>query len=154
MSEDVKNDIAATAIVCFVILLILAVIFGAFAGLKAFGRMQARANASNQVKITHINIEKAGQEAAINHAQIKAQEAEAQKRIVEARGIAEATRIVDRTLTPLYVQHEAILAQKEIATSGKNNTVIYVPAGTNGTPLITQSGNPNHSAGAGPSRPR
>jgi hypothetical protein len=38
------------------------------------------------------------------------------------------------------VQFEAIEAQKAIAASGKNNTVIYVPAGTNGTPVITQDG--------------
>ncbi len=138
-NERRMNPIVGVAMVVVICLILVAAIFGGVVGCKAFNRSQARAEATNQVKISHIYIEKAHEEALINHAQIEATAAEAQKRIVEAKGIAEATKIVDQTLTPLYVQHEAIQAQKEIATSGQNNTVIYVPAGTNGTPLITQN---------------
>lgn len=119
------------------IVLIAVAIFGGVTGCKAYGRSQARADARNRVQITHIEIQNADEEAQINHAQIKAQEAEAQKRVVEAKGIAMAQDIIQKTLTPEYIQFEAIKAQERIATSGSNNTVIYVPSGTNGTPLIT-----------------
>jgi regulator of protease activity HflC (stomatin/prohibitin superfamily) len=137
MSEDVKDGIAVTVVVLVVIAVIIAGIFGIITFAKAYGRSQARADAKNRVQITHIEIQKADEEAQINHAQIKAQEAEAQKRIVEAHGIAAAQDIIQKTLTPEYIQFEAIKAQERIATSGSNNTVIYVPSGTNGTPLIT-----------------
>lgn len=133
IKQIVGRCVVAVVVVCVVIGLIL----GLVTGLKAYGRSQARADAHNKVSITHIEIQKADEEAQINHAQIKAQEAEAEKRIVEARGIATSQDIIQKTLTPEYIQFEAIKAQERIATSGANNTVIYVPSGTNGTPLIT-----------------
>lgn len=140
MSESIKNLFAGIAaslvtiavIVGFVLLCVLGV-----KGCNNFNRSQARKDAENHVAITHIEIAKADEEAQINHAQIKAQEAEAQKRVVEAKGIAAAQDIIQKTLTPEYIQFEAIKAQERIATSGSNNTVIYVPSGTNGTPIIT-----------------
>jgi len=142
MSNDVKDFVVGTIIFFMVVGIIVGIILALMFGIPAYNRSQAKSNAKNNVQVTHIKIKNADEEAQINHAQIKAQEAEAEKRIVEAKGISKAQEIINNGLTPLYVQHEAIAAQKAIATSGRNNTVIYVPAGTNGTPVITQSAKP------------
>jgi len=55
--------------------------------------------------------------------------------IEEARGIAEAQKIINSTLTRNYLQHEAINAQLKMATS-PNHTTVYIPSGANGIPLI------------------
>jgi len=60
---------------------------------------------------------------------------DAEIRIEEARGIAEAQRIINATLTPYYLQHEAIGAQLEMADS-PNHTTVYIPVGSNGLPLV------------------
>lgn len=132
------KKIAVYATIAFV--LFVAFCIGGAAGCKEYTRYQKRADANNAAKITHINIEKARQQARINRAQVEAIKAEADKRREEAKGIRDAQETINKTLTPLYVQHEAIRAQQAIATSGNNNTVIYVPAGTNGTPTITATG--------------
>lgn len=60
---------------------------------------------------------------------------EAQVRVEEAKGIAEAQKIINTTLTPNYLQHEAIKAQEKMASS-PNHTTVYIPSGTSGIPLI------------------
>jgi hypothetical protein len=60
---------------------------------------------------------------------------DAEIRIEEAKGIAEAQRIINATLTTNYLQHEAINAQLKMATS-PNHTTVYIPSGANGIPLI------------------
>lgn len=60
---------------------------------------------------------------------------DAEIRIEEARGIAEAQRIINSTLTQNYLQHEAINAQLKMASS-PNHTTVYIPAGQNGIPLV------------------
>ena len=60
---------------------------------------------------------------------------DAEIRIEEAKGIAEAQRIINATLTPNYLQHEAIGAQLEMASS-PNHTTVYIPVGSNGLPLV------------------
>ena len=66
---------------------------------------------------------------------------DAEIRIEEAKGIAEAQRIINATLTPHYLQHEAINAQLKMAGS-PNHTTVYIPSGMNGIPLVkTLSGN-------------
>jgi regulator of protease activity HflC (stomatin/prohibitin superfamily) len=60
---------------------------------------------------------------------------DAEIRIEEAKGIAEAQRIINETLTPYYLQHEAIGAQLEMAKS-PNHTTVYIPVGANGLPLV------------------
>lgn len=134
------KKLVAWALVGLVALLGFAI--GGAAGCKEYGRYQKRADANNNVKVTNINIRKAQQQARIVHAQNAAVQARAEQRAIEAHGIKNAQDIISRTLSPLYIQHEAIQAQKAIATSGQNNTVIYVPAGTNGTPVITEKGKP------------
>lgn len=60
---------------------------------------------------------------------------DAEIRVEEAKGIAEAQQIINTTLTPNYLQHEAINAQLKMADS-PNHTTVYIPVGTNGLPLV------------------
>lgn len=136
--DEVIGPIVAT-VMTLVVLAVL--IFGGIAGCgayKGWHRGQLRADAQNNVQIAHINIQRAQQQAKIVAAQDGIIRALADQRLIKARGIKRAQDEIQSTLTPLYVQFEAIEAQRAIATSGQNNTVIYVPSGTNGTPIITQ----------------
>jgi hypothetical protein len=60
---------------------------------------------------------------------------DAEIRIEEARGIAEAQKIINSTLTQNYLQHEAINAQLQMASS-PNHTTVYIPSGNNGIPIV------------------
>jgi regulator of protease activity HflC (stomatin/prohibitin superfamily) len=60
---------------------------------------------------------------------------DAEIKIEEAKGIAEAQRIINSTLTVNYLQHEAIQAQLKMA-SLPNHTTVYIPSGPNGIPLL------------------
>ena len=60
---------------------------------------------------------------------------DAQRRIAEAEGIAKAMEMVQQKLTPLYLQHEAIEAQKAMVGS-PNHTTIYIPVGPMGVPFV------------------
>ena len=62
-------------------------------------------------------------------------EKEAEVKIVEANGLAEAQRIINTSLTDRYLQHEAIQAQSKMADS-PNHTQVYIPVGNNGIPLV------------------
>jgi len=64
---------------------------------------------------------------------------DAERRVAEAEGIARATQIIQQRLTPLYIQHEAIEAQKAMVGS-PNHTTIYIPVGANGVPLVSTVG--------------
>jgi hypothetical protein len=55
---------------------------------------------------------------------------------VEAEGIAAAQAIIDKTLTREYLTHEWIEALEATAQT-ENTTIIYVPVGNNGLPLMT-----------------
>jgi regulator of protease activity HflC (stomatin/prohibitin superfamily) len=56
------------------------------------------------------------------------------KREVQAQGIANAMQIIRGQLTNLYIQHEAIEAQK-LMVGSPNHTVVYIPVGPMGVPL-------------------
>ena len=60
---------------------------------------------------------------------------DAEIRVEEAKGIAAAQKIINATLTPNYLQHEAIQAQRSMA-SAPNHTTVYIPVGPNGLPLV------------------
>lgn len=60
---------------------------------------------------------------------------DAQIRVEEAKGIAQAQEIINKTLTDRYLQHEAIQAQLKMAES-PNHTTVYIPSGNNGIPII------------------
>jgi hypothetical protein len=62
----------------------------------------------------------------------------AQQRLIEAQGIANAMDVIQSKLTNQYLQHEAIEAQKAQVNS-QNHTVIYIPVGANGVP-VTEAG--------------
>jgi len=72
---------------------------------------------------------------------------DAEIRVEEAKGIAEAQRIINATLTPNYLQHEAIQAQRMMAKA-PNHTTVYIPVGANGIPLV-YSPTPLNSGGGG-----
>ena len=67
--------------------------------------------------------------------EIDVAQAEARKRVVEADGIAESMRIINESLTSVYLQHEAIEAQKAMVNS-PNHTTIYLPVGPMGVPIV------------------
>ncbi len=67
--------------------------------------------------------------------EIKISQKEAEKRVAEAHGIAEAMTIINQQLTPPYLQYEAIKAQLAMANS-QNHSIIYVPVGPMGVPLV------------------
>jgi len=60
---------------------------------------------------------------------------DAEIKIEEAKGIAEAQKIINETLTTNYLQHEAIKAQEKMAGS-PNHTTVYIPVGANGIPVV------------------
>ncbi len=64
---------------------------------------------------------------------------DAEIRIEEAKGIAQAQEIINTTLTANYLQHEAINAQKVMANS-PNHTTVYIPVGANGIPVVHTAG--------------
>lgn len=111
------------------IVLTFAVLIGGCGGAKAFNRYQKRADANNHIAVVKSQTKQ--QDAKI---QLVVKQAEQRKQ--EAIGIREAQDEIQKTLTPIYVQHEAIQAQERVASSGKNNTIIYTPSGTNGVPLV------------------
>lgn len=66
--------------------------------------------------------------------EIEIERKERTKREVQAQGIANAMEIIRGQLSPMYVQHEAIEAQKTMVNS-PNHTVVYIPVGPMGVPL-------------------
>lgn len=124
----------AIGIAAFLACLVLCVAL--LAAFKSFSRYQKRADANNAVKVTAINIRKAKQQAKVVEAQNATVTARAQQRFLEAVGIRRAQDEISKTLTPYYLQHEAIQAMERMAASGKNNTAIYVPSGGMGVPLV------------------
>lgn len=127
--------------IVFILVLLLVAGFGCTAGLKSFNRYQDRQDrnqtrnqqrydAENQVRVNNIRIGYFKQEDQITKQQ-------AQIRFDNAVGIRRSQDEIAKTLTPRYIQFEMIDAMKAIATSGKNNSIIYVPAGQAGVPVIT-----------------
>jgi regulator of protease activity HflC (stomatin/prohibitin superfamily) len=66
--------------------------------------------------------------------EIEIERKERTKREVQAQGIANAMSIIRGQLSPMYIQHEAIEAQKQMVNS-PNHTVVYIPVGPMGVPL-------------------
>ena len=136
MERDEAKYYAKMVLGIVVSMMVIAVVlFGFFAAVKSFNRYQARADAENQVKVSAIQIKNQAQRVQIakQHAQIRFQ---------NSVGIREAQDEIAKTLTPLYVQFEMVEALKAIATSGSNNSVVYIPSGANGIPLVSTT-NPN-----------
>src|SRR5262245_8962197 len=66
--------------------------------------------------------------------EIEIERKERTKREVQAQGIANAMEIIRGQLSAMYIQHEAIEAQKLMVNS-PNHTVVYIPVGPMGVPL-------------------
>lgn len=144
------NRWKAGAVIVLSLVIIVGLGIGGCAGIKAFNRAQRRADANNQVQVTKINIRNAQQQAKVVRAQNASVQARAEQRYLESVGVRRAQDEIAKTLTPLYVQHEAIQAQEAIAKSGRNNTSIYIPAGSNGVPLVNDVSRSNdHTTTAG-----
>lgn len=114
------------------VIVFVAICVGGVAGCKSFNRAQKRADAKNRTAITKQEIKTAEQKAQVVKAQIKATQAEADKRVAEAHGIREAQDLIAKTLTPMYIQHEAIQAQR----FGGQGDRTYIPVGAQGVPLV------------------
>lgn len=126
-----------------IIAIVIAVPVGIYVGIKTIHRGQQRADRNqarsqllkderNKVQVYDIQI---GQQ----EQRVKIAKQNAAIRRENAVGIREAQDEISSTLTPLYVQFEEIQAQKQIAVSGRNATVIYVPVGSDGRPIVTQT---------------
>lgn len=117
---------AITVAIAFAIVLMLVLI-------PPYNRYQSRANANNRVKVTAIEIRNQAQ-------RVKIAKQQAQIRYQNSVGVREAQDEIRKTLTPLYVQFEMTQALQQIATSGKNNTIIYLPTSpTSGLPVVPVS---------------
>jgi hypothetical protein len=102
---------------------VLAIILGLMFLLPAYNRYQARANAKNET-ITSIK-------------QIKIAKNLAAARYQTSIGLKRSQDEIRKTLTPLYVQFELTQALQAIATSGSNDTVIYLPTNPkSGLPVV------------------
>jgi hypothetical protein len=66
--------------------------------------------------------------------EIEIERKERTKREVQAQGIANAMQIIRGQLSAMYIQHEAIEAQK-LMVGSPNHTVVYIPVGPMGVPL-------------------
>ena len=62
-------------------------------------------------------------------------EKDAKRREAEAVGIANAMNTINSKLTSMYLQHEAIEAQKAMVGS-PNHTTVYIPVGPMGVPIV------------------
>ena len=67
--------------------------------------------------------------------EIDIEQREAQKRVVQADGIAKSMAIINERLTTQYLQHEAIEAQRAMVGS-PNHTTVYLPVGPLRVPLV------------------
>lgn len=68
--------------------------------------------------------------------EIEIERKERTKREVQAQGIANAMQIIRGQLSGIYIQHEAIEAQKLMVNS-PNHTTIYIPVGPMGVPVTS-----------------
>lgn len=141
--EDFRSVRHATITIAIAIAALIAIVLGCMFGFKAYGRYQVRADVQNQVvnsKVTANNKVKLNEiEISQQEQRVKIEQQKAQIRYEKAQGIRKAQDEIAKTLTPLYVQFEMTEAMKEIAVSGKNNTVIYLPVGTDGLPVVADT---------------
>ena len=92
----------------------------------------------------------ATQELARKDTEIEIERKERTKREVQAQGIANAMAIIRGQLSGMYIQHEAIEAQK-LMVGSPNHTVVYIPVGPMGVPVTATF---DAQAGATPRVPR
>jgi len=139
-SSDKPKKVARWVfLACGSIVVLIVVLFVAGFAYRAYNRYQkvqdtktfvttSQMRANNQTTLNEIQISQTKQ-------LIQVENQKAQIRVAEAKGIAESQGIINQSLTPLYLQHEAIQAQLKMAGS-PNHTQVYIPTGTNGIPLV------------------
>jgi type II secretory pathway pseudopilin PulG len=145
MMQDAPLETPGTAakwvlLVLVALFLLGALTVGGCAGLKSYSRYQQRAdfnqnrkqalyNEQNQVKVNAIRIAQTNQ-------LVKVAQQSAQIRYENAVGVRKAQDEIAKTLTPLYVQFEMVQALQQIAQSGKNSSVVFIPTGPDGRPVV------------------
>ena len=138
MSDGTQKPVSNVWIVlgiAAIIGMILALSVGGAFGCKAYKRYQKRTDAHNNAKVAQINL--------IQYdALIEQEKRKAEIKHQGAIGQRLANEEIARRLTPLFVQYEMIEALKEVARSGRNNSVVYIPAGANGVPLVSVTNQP------------
>ena len=129
-SEDYQeiDTVNSVNVVIAGVLLVVAVLMLALFGGTTFGRYQKRQNAMNNIRVTELEIQNTEQK-------VEVEKQKAEVRVAKANGISQAQHIINATLTDQYLQHEAIEAQRAMASS-PNHTTIYIPSGQNGIPII------------------
>lgn len=139
--NDSLNPIKVIAASVAALVLFFVLIVGSWFGFKAISRHQRIADAQNSVTTSQIQANNQTRLNQIRIAQqaqlVKVAQQQAQIRFENAKGVREAQDEIAATLTPLYVQFEMVNALQNIAASGRNNTVVYVPSGANGIPLVS-----------------
>jgi regulator of protease activity HflC (stomatin/prohibitin superfamily) len=135
-SKTGRSVLAWTLGVLLGAVLLTATWIGLSAGVSAYRRAEQRANAENLVRLAHIQIRRAEQQALVARAEVATAKADAEKQYQKAVGVRRSQETIMSGLTPRYLQYEAIQAQKAVATSGRNNTLIYLPSGSGGVPLV------------------
>lgn len=125
-----RTAIAWTVAVFVAVLLIFLFILAIIFGIGSYSRWNARQEAHNSVKVSTIEIQNQSQRVLIAKQQ-------ADIRVQDAVGVRGAQDEIAKTLTPLYVQYEMVQALQAIALSGRNNSIVYVPSGANGIPLVS-----------------
>lgn len=128
--ESLKGTLTLVVVTLLGLALLVALVIGSMVAFKTANRSQNLANARNRVKISAVEIQNQEQ-------RILVAKQQAEIRRQEAIGIREAQEEIAKTLTPLYVQFEMVDALRRIATSGSNNSIVYVPSGANGIPLVS-----------------
>jgi len=129
MSQS-RSFLGQVALAILGIAVIVVLLFGFFALVKSFNRYQKRADANNNVKVSAIQIRNQTQ-------RVKIATQKAEIRYQNSIGIRRAQDEIAKTLTPLYVAFEMTEALKAIATSGNNNSVVYLPTNpVTGLPIV------------------
>jgi regulator of protease activity HflC (stomatin/prohibitin superfamily) len=141
--SDVKTAAGGVLVIALGVALLVGMIIGTIWGFKAFNRSQRVADAENKVTTSQIE---ANNQVEINRIRIDQQEQrvkiaeqEAEVRLREAQGVRAAQDEIAKTLTPQYIQYEMVKSLEKIGKSGRNNTVVYVPVGADGLPIVADA---------------
>lgn len=128
MSKTTAIVLSIISLLVFIVILLVTI--------PAYSRYQARADANNRVSVSAIEIRNQAQ-------RVKIAQQQADIRVQEAIGLRRAQDEIRRTLTPLYVQFQLTQALQAVATSGRNDTVIYLPTNPDtGLPVVPTSNIP------------
>jgi len=143
MQQNKYDWAIGTVVLIVVAALIAGLLSGVYVGYKTLARSQRVRDAKMQRELIVLT---AKNQAVVNTARIaqtkqmvQVEIQQARIRVEEAKGIAQAQHIINATLSPQYLQHEAIQAQSRMADS-KNHTTVYIPSGNNGIPLVNDIG--------------